>query len=565
MSDPVGRAYGGLGRALRAETDVIFGVMGHATAAALVSFIEEGGRFLSSRHENGAVNMADGWARVHGGVGVASVTVGPGITQTGTALVTASRAGTPLVVFAGDLPWTDPSRHQHAFDQRRFAEAAEALFVPVSSAESLASDVSEAFYLARTRRQAVVLDVPIPVQQAALPGGWSYRSQADPGAGQRVAPDPVALELAVNRLRRARRPVVVAGQGAMDPAALEAIRGLAARLGALLSTTLPAKGAFTGEAWDIGVAGGYSSHLADELFAEADLVLAFGTSLNRHATRGGALFPTADLVRVDTLPAPLTPGGPGWEYLRGDAAVTANALREGLGAGESAAAGFRTPETAARLAAAAWDGTVPDPPADGVDPRALMAELSRLLPEGSLIVCGGGHSAGFAAQHLAGPAGSRFLLSYAFGAIGQTLGLAIGAALASTDRQVVALDGDGSLMMQIQELDTAARAAAPLLVVVMNDAAYGAELHQLGAQGFRGESALFPDRGFAAIGRALGADGTTVTDLAELPAAIEAGLAAAGPFVVDVRTSRSVVTEAYRRLHFGLPNQAPHLVHPSGG
>jgi hypothetical protein len=103
--------FAGLGRALRAETDVAFGIIGHATASALVSYMEAGSRFSSARHENAAVNMADGWARMTREVGLASVTVGPGLTQIATALVTASRGGTPLVVFVGDLPWSDPARH----------------------------------------------------------------------------------------------------------------------------------------------------------------------------------------------------------------------------------------------------------------------------------------------------------------------------------------------------------------------------------------------------------------------------------------------------------------------
>jgi acetolactate synthase I/II/III large subunit len=559
MDDGAARAYRGLAQALRAETDVIFGVMGHATASALVSYIEHGGQYISSRHENGAVNMAEGWARVHGGVGVASVTVGPGITQIGTGLVSASRAGTPLVVLAGDLPWSDPARHQHAFDQARFAEAAEALFVPVVSPASMAADVAEAFYLARTRRRAVVLNVPIPVQEAALPTGWTYRPIPDPGSGQRIGPDPLVVASVADRLARAERPIIVAGRGAQDPDARRAILDLADHLGALLATTLLAKGAFAAEPWDIGIAGGYSSGVGESLFAEADVVLTFGTSLHRHATRDGSLFPGADVIRVDTAPAPASPGRVGGTYVRGDAGLAARALHERLlEAGMPASPGLRTPAVRERLRTATWSGTVGTPPSDGIDPRALMTSLAGLLPDRALVVCGGGHSAGFAAQYLAPPPGVGFLFSYAFGAIGQTLGMAVGAAL-GTDRPVVALDGDGSLMMQIQELDTAARTGAPVLVIVMDDAAYGAELHQLTAHGHSAESSLFPERSFAAIARALGADGTTVTELGDLPEAVRAGLAARGPFVVDVRLSRSVVTDAYRRLHFKLPSEAPHL------
>ena len=117
-------------------------------------------------------------------------------------------------------------------------------------------------------------------------------------------------------------------------------------------------------------------------------------------------------------------------------------------------------------------------------------------------------------------------------------------------------------MMHLQELDTAARLGAGIVVIVMDDSAYGAELHQLRAHGLPNDSAVFADRSYADIAAALGVPGLRVDALDALPAALADALGRSGPVLVDVAISREVMTDHYRRLHFGGANEAPHLVGP---
>ena len=550
----------GLAAALRAEADVIFGVMGHATAEVIVRYVQLGGRFVATRHESSGVGAADGYSRLAGRVGVATVTCGPGITQVGTAMVTARRADTPVVLLAGDLPWTDRADHQHAFDQARFAEAIEAAYVPIGSVAGLAGDVRQAFHLAANERRTVVLDATTTVQAAALGEDWAY-VPAPVARDQRIVPDPDSMTAVAGLLAEARRPVILAGRGARDPAAREALLELADACGALLATTMPAKGLFGGHPWNVGVSGGYSSRIGDDLLANADLVLAFGTSLHRHTTRDGRTYAGAQIVRIDTRPGPARAGAPGEVYVRGDAAATARALlADRRAAGTPDGVGYRTADTRAALSEGAW--TPPPAPLDGLDPRSVMAALDATLPARSIVVVGGGHGGGFPVQYLNGAPDGGFLFTNAFGAIGQTLGAAIGAAIAAPDRRIVVVDGDGSVMMHLQELDTMARLGVDVSVIVMDDAAYGAELHQLRAHGLPNDSAIFADRSYASIGQALGVPGIRVESMDELPEALGRATTAPGPFLVDVAISRDVITDHYRRLHFGGPNEAPHLTGP---
>jgi thiamine pyrophosphate-dependent acetolactate synthase large subunit-like protein len=164
---------------LAEDSGALFGVMGDGTMPIWCALDPNPGLPLfSARHEAASVSMADGYARVTGRVGVTTVTCGPGLTHIATPLVAAARRRTPLVVIAGDLAARD--RHNvQKFDQRRFAEACEARFQPVTGADFAAQDIREAFHLARAHRGPVVMNVPVDVQQQDVAGDGAYRSTRD--------------------------------------------------------------------------------------------------------------------------------------------------------------------------------------------------------------------------------------------------------------------------------------------------------------------------------------------------------------------------------------------------
>jgi acetolactate synthase-1/2/3 large subunit len=137
-----------------------------------------------------------------------------------------------------------------------------------------------------------------------------------------------------------------------------------------------------------------------------------------------------------------------------------------------------------------------------------------------------------------------------FTGVGQVLGNAIGAAVASRD-PVLAIDGDGSALQNIQELDTLARLGAKLLYCIVNDEAYGAEYHKLRAKGFDGDLSIVKTPDFGALARVFGCRGRQAKTLDELAAGVDEFMAGDGPMVIDARISRNVISIPYRRLHYG--------------
>jgi thiamine pyrophosphate-dependent acetolactate synthase large subunit-like protein len=530
--------------------DAVFGLLGDGNMLFLAALVERHGvRLVNARHENAAVTMADGYARAGGRVGVCSVTCGPGLTQVTTALTAAVRSRTPLVLVAGDVPagmaW-NPQRT----DQGLVTAASGARFAPVAALSMLAPTITEAFVVAQRDRVPVVVSIPYDLQELELEPPTGPGRPASVPAAPRPAPSAADVAAAADRLARAERPIVLAGRGAVESGAREAILELAARTGALLGTTLLARDWFRGEPFELGLVGGLSSRTARELIADCDVVLAVGAGLGYFATDNGALLDGKDVIQVDLDPAGVSEGvRAATSYVRGDAAAAVVAIERLLAARGHSAAGFRTPETAARLASPLPEYPELRPEPGTIDPAAVVAALDEALPPEPLLVLGVGHFWSFAAMglHRAGPA--DHLYAYGFGAVGQGLATAIGAAVA-TGRPVVLVEGDGSLMMHLGELATVEVEALDLLVVVMNDGGYGSEIHKLNFKGADGELARFGRNDFAAIARGFGIPAHTVTDPAQVAGLVAEHLARGGPTVLDVPMAKDAISAPTRRALF---------------
>lgn len=552
------KVYEALARAVIEEgVPKVFGLIGDGNMGWYAALRESGKvEVVDARHEAMAVAMAGGFARATGEVGVAGVTCGPGLTQTATSLRVAAVDHVPLVVFAGESPTNAPGFFQY-IDQRRFAEACGAEYVSLRSADTAPQDLLEAFYTARTRRVPVVFGAAIDLQDQVMDMPWDYRASRDwaPRA-QRPRPDPHALAAVGELVRESARPVVLLGRGLRDPELVARLRALGERIGALMATTLHAKGQFAGDPFSVGIAGAFSTSVAGRLLAEADLVLAFGAGLNGYTTEGGALMPFARYVAFDTAESPARLNTLIEQVVVGDALAAATDLLAELEARGHSATGYRTPEVRAELTAP------PEPVAETsasglVDPHAAMAVLDDFVRDHRALVCGIGHFWAFPIMGLSLTPEIPFITPCGFGSIGQALGTAIGVAKA-LDGPVLAVDGDGSTMMAVQEIDAAVACGARLTLVVLNDGALGAEFHKLRARGLDGDAARVPVVDFAGVARAFGADGRTATTPAELRAALRDARESTGVFVVDVRTTTDVVSHPYRRLHYGLENTSPH-------
>jgi len=538
--------------ALRHEgVETLFGLMGDANMA-LWSVLCAGGHVTihPAWHEAAAVAMADGWFRATGQVGVATVTNGPGLTNAATSLIAAARNRSALVVITGLVPDGVANPLQH-HDQRAFVAGCEAAHVRADDPATLAADIARAFAQARARPGPVVLALANPLWEAPLPGPWSYIPEP---VAPPAAPDAAQIAALAVRVAAARAPILLAGRGALISGALADIRALADRIGALPGTTLQARGAFADHPWSLGVLGGYASAAAEALCHRADLVITFGAELGYYTTWGDALFPRAALVQVDPHACPRAPLRAPEMVLRADAGAVARALLSALKTAP-ALAGLRTSANRALLSSAH-----PRPPAapDGIDPHDLARTLGAALPGDARVTVGAGHFQGFLAQDMALGLGQRAEFVSQFGAIGQTLPVALGIALADPDRPHLLVEGDGSLMLQIQELATAARLGLPFVVLVWNDAGYGAEFHRLPLKGFDAAPAQWPPLDFAAMARALGGQGLTLSDPGQLPAALAQGFGTRGLFLIDAPVSRQTLSDNYRIRYRGEPNRAAH-------
>ena len=552
------KVFEALADALAAEAEgPIFGLMGDANMPVWGTLCQDPRtRMVWSRHDGAAILMADGYAQATGKLAVATVTCGPGLANAANAILNAARANMAMVIFTGEYTADGGKGGLQALDQRQFARACEAEFRPLANLETLAEDIAEGCYVARTRRCPVILNMPQALWEAELKWGWEYKPSKQFFQQHAFAPPGALLVDLVEKLAQAQRPVLVAGRGAALAGARQALEQLGDRVGALLATSLVAKGFFDGNAYDVGIAGSFSSATTEQLLADADLVIGFGASLNFFTTEGGLLFPSAEIVRVDTLPYASSIGFTPGDWVQGDARATAEALVQALDARPVRNAGWRTAATRDALAA-----PVQPPPraTDGLDPRELMRVLGRCLPDRTQVVSGAGHFWSWPIAHLALPPGGRYQHTAAFGSIGLALPHGIGAAVGNPDRPTLVIEGDGSLLQSIQELHAAAEQRIPLVVLVMNDAGYGAEVLKMGWKQRDARHAQWKSPDFVAIARGFGGDGMRLDKEQDLADAIERGMRSGGPFVIDAPISPTLVSDSYSRIFQAQPNRIPLL------
>jgi thiamine pyrophosphate-dependent acetolactate synthase large subunit-like protein len=512
----------------------VFGLMGEDTASLVTALAARDVEVHAARHENVAITMADGYAWAGDTLGVCIISRGPGATNGLTAAISAVRAGRPLLLVAGEAPsQPGPGPDLKELDHALLARAAGLVHARITAGDDATSVLREAISVARSARP-VLLTVQADVfHGAAAPAA---RHPAPPPEESRKPPAPAArdVDALAALLRDARRPLLLAGAGAVASGAAPAIARLADRTGALVGTTLKAKDLFRGAPWDVGVVGGFTNPVRRPLLEEVDCVLAFGASLSSLTTARGALFAGVPFAQIDVDDRRLGAITPITTPVVGDARATAEALLAVVpDSPPGGDARFHTAETRARLALEPeFQPTEPRP--DSMDPQALVRRLDTLLHPDRTVVADGGHHAGFPAMYLpvAGP--WRWLYTLDFAAVGMGLGSALGVAAARPGSPTVLFIGDGGLSMTLGDLATVAAQQPSLVIVVMNDRAWGAERHFLDLLGLPHAQAQLPDVDFAAVAAGLGIAGARIRSLGELDAHADRLAAATGaPLVLD--------------------------------
>src|SRR6266702_4569179 len=296
----------------------------------------------------------------------------------------------------------------------------------------------------------------------------------------------------------------------------------------------------------IGISGSFTPEAGLEYLAQADLVVAVGCSLAYHAGGGGQLWPKAKMLQIDIDPVAVSQGQEvARHHLRADARLGVEALTAALPARDRS---WRSDAMAVRIRDAKPDSHVFEIEPGLLDPRRVVEALEEALPQDWEMVNSGGHCSWFFAQMPSRPQ-EKFLTIREFGAIGNGISFAMGVAAARPDRTVVLFDGDGSLMMHVQELETIKRHRLNILIVVMNDGAYGSELHKLRSEGMPEDGSVFGYCDFAGIARGFGLQGMTFKNLDDLPKRVAEFAASGGAAVWDFHVSNKVVSPTIRRAH----------------
>ncbi|MGN9839290.1 thiamine pyrophosphate-binding protein [Nonomuraea sp. H19] len=538
VAEAVGRALAACG------AGTAFGVVGSGNFHVTNALVASGVRFFAARHECGAATMADAYARMSGEVGIVSVHQGPGLTNAMTGIAEAAKSRTPLIVLAGEAT---EARSNFHIDQDALAVAVGAVPMRAEAPESAAWQAAQAYRVAREERRTVLLNLPLGVQSQPCgpppagmePGHWATallgagdeedrpggsrgsaaRPAGEGGRSGRSAGAPLddgAVGELARLLAESRRPVFIAGRGARR--ARRELEDLADQAGALLATSAVAKGLFRGSPWDLDVSGGFATPLAAELISGADLVVGWGCALNMWTTRHGALVPPgAKVAQVDLDGAALGAHVPADLGVVGDAGTVASAVTTRLAG--AAAPGYRSAELARRIQAEGRWRDVPYEDESGggrIDPRTLTIGLDDLLPIERIVSIDSGNFMGYPSMFLDVPDEGGFCFTQAFQSIGLGLATAIGAAVARPDRLPVAALGDGGALMGLAELETVVRLGLPMVIVVYDDEAYGAEVHHFGPHGHPLDTVTFPPADLAAIARGHGFAAVTVTAAPDL-------------------------------------------------
>jgi thiamine pyrophosphate-dependent acetolactate synthase large subunit-like protein len=512
-----------------------FGLLGTANFKITHALVEAGIELISARHECNAASMGDAYAKATGELTLVSVHSGPGLTNALTGIGEAAKSRTPLVVLAGDIP-TGAVKNNFHIEQAEMVRAVGAVSERLHTPGSARDDALRAVTRALRDRQTVVLSMPLDVQHAPLASNLPPMEL--PPAPGRLHPDPRAIVQLADALVAAKRPVILGGRGAVIAGGEAALVALADRVGALLATSVCGHGLFAQNPWSVGISGGFSSPVADELISESDFILAFGASLTQWTTKKGKLIaPDAVVAQVDVDVSKLGYQMPVAIAVPGDARATADGLlaeldRRAVGR----EAGRRSDAMRERIRAGDNHHSAYADESGGafIDPRTLSKAVDAILPADRVVASDSGHFCGWVPRYLRVRNARASCLSHSFQSVGLGLPSTIGLAIANPGKLAVLGTGDGGFLMSIADLETAIRLGLRMCILVYNDSSYAAEVHYFRRQGFSVDIVQFPDTDFASIARGYGARGATVRtldDLAPVKAWVDDG--APGVFVID--------------------------------
>jgi len=521
----------------------VFGLMSDDTAVFAMTLDGLGVKFVGARHENNAIAMAEGHAYATGELSVALIGRGPATANGLHAAVAASRTGSKVLVIYGDAAVTSGIVNGIGPDYKGFnaqavlSAAGVTCFTAASAAtarQTLADAVAAASH---GTLAALLLPTNVQMMNVEVSGPASLNVV---GAHQPTGARKQSIDAAAALLGKSRRPVIVAGMGAHRAGAKAALEALAEKTGALLMTSARGKDMFRGHPYDLGILGSFSHAMGRRMMDQADCVLVFGAGLNFLTMSFGAAVPQVPIIQVDSVRAHIGRWTTADVAVVGDARLVAEQLLIALPERRAAEKPFHAVENLARIAGfdIALDFEASHTPRT-VDPRALGVELDKLLPRERNIVYDAGNFLGIL-PYMTVPTPGHLKMTSEFASIGLGFGTALGVAKGRPDIPTVLVIGDGGLLMTMSELETVVREDIPLVIVLMNDCAYGAELHFLALRKLPVGKSVFPDVDFATVAEAFGFQAYTIRTLDELRALGSVLGKHEGPILLDCKVNADI-------------------------
>lgn len=495
--------------------DLMFGLMGDGNLFMASHYIDEcNGEYIAATHEANALLMALGYSQLSGRIGVATVTHGPALTNTITALVEGVKASVPAVLLAGDTP-VDDKGHPQNVNQYALVTATGAGFEQLVSPDSVAFDLHRAFCRAKAECRPIVFNMPLEFQWRDCNYTSAPLYLPQPRFGASTGDD---LDKAAGIIASSRWPVVIAGRGAISLTDRESLIRFADRIGAPLSTTLRGKGLFDGEPFNLGICGTLSTPVAFEVLQKSDCLIVFGATLTKFTAALGALTANKRIVQIAASPNDLGRYYPIDAGLIGSPGLVADTLVNLLDQADIPSTGARTSELAASLQAYKPASQMPSQPRPGtVDQLRALHAIDAAVPSDRIYVtdCGRFIIGAWTEIRVSSP--RDFIHTMGFNSVGLGLSEAIGAAIADRSKPTLLMVGDGGFMLGgVNELHTAVQHQLDLIIVICNDGAYGAEHIQFRNRNMNPHHSQHSWPDFIAVADSFGAASCRVTSDHEL-------------------------------------------------
>ena len=519
---------------LEAENvEVVFGFPGGAVLTLYDELYKKGLKHILSRHEQGAIHAADGYARVTGKPGVVFATSGPGATNLVTGLATAYMDSIPLVAITGQV--ATPYIGTDAFQEADIT----GITLPITKHNYLVKDIDElprvlkeAFHLAGTGRQGpVLLDLPKDLQTEA--GEFDYPQEVEITSYKPVYEGhPGQIVRAAAAIKKARKPVLYAGGGVISSGAHAELLELSHKAVIPVTTTLMGLG---GVPYDdelfLGMLGMHGTYAANNAVHDADLLIAVGVRFDDRVTGKIDTFATqAQIIHIDIDPAEIGKNVVPDVPIVGDVKLVLKEILRRLQPGDTRHWCDRVLDWKKR-----YPLTYKQEDNLCLKPQYVIEELYRLTGRDTLITTDVGQHQMWAAHFYRTQKPRTFVSSGGLGTMGFGFPAALGAQVAFPDRTVLCIAGDGSFQMNSQELATAVRYRLPVKVAIINNQYLGMvrQWQELFYESRYSQTSLSGSPDFIRLAEAYGAHGFRAATVEEVAPAITAALEVPGPAVID--------------------------------